>query len=134
MKLEQLMDVAKSIPAVSGNGTAWDDVEVRRAFGLRRAELAGLRAMNYANLSRYARGETPGSESSLVKLYTNDVARSVQELALDILGPNLLDDAGRYAAWTKLFLDGIVLSIGGGTPEIQREIIADRVLSLPRSR
>jgi alkylation response protein AidB-like acyl-CoA dehydrogenase len=127
MRLERLIEAARA------SGADRDD-EVRRKLADRRAEVAALRALNYANLSRYARGERPGAEGSITKLFTNEVARSVQELALELSGGAALDgdlDANEAAdAW----LNGMVLTIGGGTPEIQREIIADRVLELPRSR
>jgi alkylation response protein AidB-like acyl-CoA dehydrogenase len=127
IRLEHLIAAARE------SGADRDD-ELRRKLADRRAEVAALRALNYANLSRYARGEPPGAEGSITKLFTNEVARSVQELALELAGGAVLDgDLGANEA-ADAWLNGMVLTIGGGTPEIQREIIADRVLELPRSR
>ncbi|HEV2530428.1 acyl-CoA dehydrogenase family protein [Phenylobacterium sp.] len=127
LRLEEAVTAAKA----SG---AWADDETRRKLADRRAEVAALRALNYANLSRYARGDAPGAEGSITKLLTNEVARSVQELALEIAGAEGLCGDLTANPWAEMLLGGIVLSIGGGTAEIQREIIADRVLELPRSR
>ncbi|HEY0651343.1 acyl-CoA dehydrogenase family protein [Phenylobacterium sp.] len=127
LRLEELIEIAKA----SGD---WKDDEVRRKLADRRAEVAALRALNYANLSRYARGEPPGAEGSITKLLTNDVARSVHELATEIAGADILDGDLERNRWGDLLQHGMVMTIGGGTPEIQREIIADRVLELPRSR
>ncbi|MBW8814216.1 MAG: acyl-CoA dehydrogenase family protein [Caulobacterales bacterium] len=127
MRLEDLIAEARA------SGADRDD-ELRRKLADRRAEVAALRALNYANLSRYARGERPGAEGSITKLFTNEVARSVQELALELAGGVALDGDLAENEAAEAWLNGMVLTIGGGTPEIQREIIADRVLELPRSR
>jgi alkylation response protein AidB-like acyl-CoA dehydrogenase len=127
LRLEELIEIAKA-------RGAWTDDEIRRKLADRRAEVAALRALNYANLSRYARGEAPGAEGSITKLLTNEVVRSIHELAVEIVGPEVLDGDLAENPWGDLLLHGMVMTIGGGTPEIQREIIADRVLELPRSR
>jgi alkylation response protein AidB-like acyl-CoA dehydrogenase len=127
LKLEALIETTKA-------GGAWRDDGVRRRLAERRAEVAALRALNYANLSRYARGERPGAEGSITKLFTNEVARGVQELAVEMAGGEALEGELEANPAAEALLNGMVLSIGGGTPEIQREVIADRVLELPRSR
>lgn len=126
-RLEGLIDRAKA-------DGLWRDDQVRRGLAERRAEVAALRALNYANLSRYARGENPGAEGSITKLLTTEVARAVDELAVEFDGGRVLEgDLARNPA-AEALLGGMILSIGGGTAEIQREVIADRVLELPRSR
>jgi alkylation response protein AidB-like acyl-CoA dehydrogenase len=125
-RLEGLIDRAKA-------DGLWRDDQVR-SLAERRAEVAALRALNYANLSRYARGENPGAEGSITKLLTTEVARAVDELAVEFDGGRVLEgDLARNPA-AEALLGGMILSIGGGTAEIQREVIADRVLELPRSR
>ena len=53
---------------------------------------------------------------------------------MDLVGPRLFDLDGDQASWAYDFQKAIINSIGGGTTDIQREVIADRVLELPRSR
>lgn len=112
---------------------AWSDDEYRRKLMGAEAAVRALRSLNYENLSRYELGATPGSEASVTKLLVTETGREVQELTLELAGaPGVEDEA--WGDWRDFFLNGFALSIGGGTPEIQREIIADRVLNLPRSR
>jgi alkylation response protein AidB-like acyl-CoA dehydrogenase len=127
LRLERLIERSKT-------EGLWRDDGVRLKLAERRAEVAALRALNYANLSRYARGEAPGAEGSITKLLTNEVARSVDELAVELAGGDLLDGDLVANPVAEALLGGMILSIGGGTADIQREIIADRVLELPRSR
>ena len=134
LRLERLIAYARSNPLPGGNRPAWSDDSVRRKLALHRTEIAGLRALNYANLSRYADGATPGGEGSIVKLCTNDVSKAINKTAVEIIGDRLLEAGDAEAEWWAAYLDAIVHAIGGGTAEIQREIIADRVLELPRSR
>lgn len=134
LRLERLIDHARTHPLSGGSRPAWSDDGVRRRLATHRAELAGLRALNYANLSRYADGATPGADGSIVKLCTNEAARSIGRSAIEIVGDGFLAPDGAHGGWWHDYLHDIVHAIGGGTAEIQREIIADRVLELPRSR
>lgn len=127
MRVEALIEQAKA-------GGAWKDDEIRRRLAALRAEVAALRALNYANLSRYARGEQPGAEGSITKLFTNEVARGVEVLAVELAGAEVLEGDLELNRPMERLMTTMVMSIGGGTPEIQREVIADRVLELPRSR
>jgi alkylation response protein AidB-like acyl-CoA dehydrogenase len=134
LTVEELVTHAKGNPLPGAKRPAWTDDMVRRRLMTHRAEISALRAMNYANLSRYSNGETPGGEGSIVKVYTNEAAQAIARTALDIMGDRLLDQTRSERSWWQSYLHHIVFAIGGGTPDIQREIIADRVLGLPRSR
>lgn len=134
LRLERLIDHARANPLSGSARPAWSDDGVRRGLATLRAEIAGLRALNYANLSRYADGAIPGGEGSIVKLLTNEAARNIDRAAVEIIGAHLLAPAVAEAGWWDGYLHQVVHAIGGGTPDIQREIIADRVLGLPRSR
>jgi alkylation response protein AidB-like acyl-CoA dehydrogenase len=134
LRLERLIDWARANPVPGGARPAWSDDAVRRRFAMLRAEMAGLRALNYANLARYAGGATPGGEGSIVKLFTNEIARAIDGLAVELMGERLLHGDGEASHYWAHYMSATVRTIGGGTPEIQREIIADRVLDLPRSR
>ena len=74
-------------------------------------------------------GTQPGARSSLTKLYWSELDVSLHETALELLGPH----AERDSAWTRGFLFALPGPIYAGTNEIQRNIVAERVLGLPRA-
>jgi alkylation response protein AidB-like acyl-CoA dehydrogenase len=73
----------------------------------------------------------PGPEGSLGKWQWAEVNQSLTELAMDIAGPAA---AARFGEWTYRFLRARANSIEGGTTEILKNIVAERVLGLPRMR
>jgi acyl-CoA dehydrogenase len=83
---------------------------------------------------RLERGETPGAEMSLAKLTFSDNQERLVTFAADALGALVTADSGAGDAftWARSLLRGRALRIAGGTDEIQRTIIGERVLGLPR--
>ena len=81
-----------------------------------------------------ARSGTPGPEGSLGKLLWTEGMTQVGELIGDILGPKLLADTGEWGTyeWTAHLLGAPGYRIAGGSDEIQRNIVGERVLGLPR--
>jgi alkylation response protein AidB-like acyl-CoA dehydrogenase len=142
--------------SLSGEGALWgqgptaDDVlDLVRASGgtsdaRLRQRLAGLyveaevlRLIRLRTLSARVRGLEPGPEASVRKALADEHGQHVMALALDLAGTHaLLADRGPYASETRLWADGYLysraLTIGGGTSEVQRNIVAERVLGLPR--
>ncbi|GDY29142.1 acyl-CoA dehydrogenase family protein [Gandjariella thermophila] len=100
---------------------AWLGLDVLRAHALR--TLAGS-------------GGTPGmAEASVAKLFWAGWHRALGELAMEVIGaPSMVagTDAGDLDEWQRLFLFSRADTIYGGSDEIQRNIIAERVLGLPR--
>jgi alkylation response protein AidB-like acyl-CoA dehydrogenase len=127
--VERLIEEARSHPGPDGRRPAIEDEELARRLARARAEVAALRAMTYAVISRNARSAVPGPEGSMMKLYYSDLEQSVTRLAMDVLGA---DGLRRRSDWVYDYLRGYSISIGGGTSEIQRNIIGERVLGLPR--
>jgi alkylation response protein AidB-like acyl-CoA dehydrogenase len=131
--VERLIDVARERTDRRGRPLIADE-EVARALARARADVAALRALTYLGVSRNARSDLPGPEGSMMKLRYGDLSKEVHRLAVEIIGPSSLAhdrrDADSY--WTDRFLLSYGESIGGGTSEIQRNIIAERVLGLPR--
>ena len=84
-------------------------------------------------------GESPGPEASVRKLLADHHGQRVMELARDLVGPAAMltgDSDGSAvdrADWHTGFLFSRALTIGGGTSEVQRDIIAERVLGLAKS-
>jgi alkylation response protein AidB-like acyl-CoA dehydrogenase len=91
------------------------------------------RWQTYWTVTRIAAGERTGPESSMVKVFWSELDVNLHELALDLLGPHaeLLD--GDDAAWMKGYEFALAGPIYAGTNEIQRNVIAERVLGLPRT-
>jgi alkylation response protein AidB-like acyl-CoA dehydrogenase len=90
-----------------------------------------LRINALRGLSRAMRDGAPGPEGSLVKWQWAEVNQRLTELALDLLGSSAVLDDGR---WTYRFLRARGNSIEGGTTEILKNIVAEQVLGLPRTR
>jgi alkylation response protein AidB-like acyl-CoA dehydrogenase len=83
---------------------------------------------------RLAAGGTLGAESSLGKVYWSELDLALHETALDLLGPDaeLRDPPGADARWLADYLFALAGPIYAGTNEIQRTVIAERLLGLPR--
>ncbi len=77
-------------------------------------------------------GGQPGPEASVRKLLGVTHEQQVQEVGLELLGPDAAVVEGDGAAWTAGFLGNRALSIAGGTSEIQKNVIAERLLGLPK--
>jgi alkylation response protein AidB-like acyl-CoA dehydrogenase len=77
-------------------------------------------------------GGQPGPEASTRKLLAVEHEQDVQEVGLGLLGPEAAVVDGEGAVWSSGFLGNRALSIAGGTSEIQRNVIAERLLGLPR--
>jgi alkylation response protein AidB-like acyl-CoA dehydrogenase len=91
-------------------------------------EVELLRLSGYRSLTRLLRTGQPGVESSLEKVLGSETDQRLQELAMDVLGPPALLDE----AWRRAYLYARSETIMGGTSEIQRNVIAQRILGLPR--
>jgi alkylation response protein AidB-like acyl-CoA dehydrogenase len=116
---------------------ALDDIEIADALAQSFVELRVLRLHNWRTLSRLTRGLEPGPESSYVKLAWTDMSQHMAEAALAVVGSAapLWGDATDNAdlgRWQKQWLWSKAASIAGGTSEVQRTIIGDRILGLPR--
>jgi alkylation response protein AidB-like acyl-CoA dehydrogenase len=132
--VEHLIELARQRPGPLRRGTALADESLAVRLATARAEVAALRAMTYAAISRGVRYETPGPEGSIVKLYFSEIEKRVARLSMDLLGPDSLSFVSKWlpGGWSGDYLRSYASSIGGGTSEIQRNIIGERVLGLPR--
>jgi alkylation response protein AidB-like acyl-CoA dehydrogenase len=106
------------------------DVEVRRrlADAYVRGELLRLGALE--SLSAEVAGEGPGPRGSVVKLLWTDAAQVVDRLLVDLAGAAAVD--GRDLESLATYVASRVVSVYGGTSQVQRNILATRVLGLPR--
>jgi alkylation response protein AidB-like acyl-CoA dehydrogenase len=95
-----------------------------------RADMAAARAMTYMVVSR-AQHDIGGSLASLMRAMVGDVQQRVRRLALDIIGADALENP-EDDDWVYFYLRSFAQTIAAGTSQIQRNIIGERVLGLPR--
>ncbi|MCB1249801.1 MAG: acyl-CoA dehydrogenase [Acidimicrobiales bacterium] len=96
------------------------------------AEAHAVAVLGLRATLRALAGAEPGAESSVRKLLATSHEQHVQEISLLLAGPDGAVDAGEAALWIGGFLGNRALSIAGGTSDIQRNIVAERLLGLPK--
>ena len=104
---------------------------------------AALRLLGHRSIAKMARGEDP-AELSILKLFGSEAAQRAANRALETLGPAALDrdrptapfnhmnNEHMSSSWFDRYCRSFAGTIAGGTSEIQRNIIAERILGLPR--
>jgi alkylation response protein AidB-like acyl-CoA dehydrogenase len=115
--------------------------EGRDTDPLVRQQLASIyiagRVANYTNLramAKIAQGGLPGPEMSIAKLSLTANMRRTAELLSTVLGPKLVADSGEWGtyAWSRYVLGVPGMRIAGGTDEVLRNIVSERVLGMPK--
>jgi len=99
----------------------------RATLGRALVEVEVLRHHATRTMSSFLDGGAVGPESSTVKLLMAQAEQTLGEAAIDVLG-----DAGAGEFWHERYLYSRAASVYGGTQQIQRNIVADRILSLPK--
>lgn len=111
------------------------DAGVRRRLAEGYEQVSSLRALGYKGFAGFAQGRS-SPEHSYLKMATSELGKSLYELGMELLGPYgaVVDDERGEAAgrWAHSFFVSFASTIAGGSSEIQRNIIASRVLGLPR--
>ena len=128
-----IMALAKDIP--SWEGSALDDPAFREWLADLYVDAEAIRLLSFRTLTSLSKGTAPGPEGSAGKLLWSGLAGNLSSQALDILDHGgLVDDpesAPMNGAFQHRFLWAPGLRLGGGTDEIMKNIIAERVLGLP---
>jgi alkylation response protein AidB-like acyl-CoA dehydrogenase len=119
--------------------TATRDPLIRQQLSQAVIDSAAIKYTAYRSLTRTLRGGVPGPEGSMEKLFWSEMYQRILETALTIQGPyaQLVKGCGHSPAggqWPHLFLYSRGRTIAAGSSEIQRNIIAERVLGLPRGK
>ncbi|MGD9705522.1 MAG: acyl-CoA dehydrogenase family protein [Acidimicrobiia bacterium] len=146
--LTTLMNERAAIGAGGGGGGGLYGrvVEMVKAFGLQddpvvRQELADLlihqRVAGYNNqraMDKIKAGQLPGPEMSIAKLTSTMNMRRLGAFVSHVLGPKLVADSGEWGtyAWNQLILGTPGGRIAGGSDEVMRNIVGERVLGLPK--
>jgi alkylation response protein AidB-like acyl-CoA dehydrogenase len=112
------------------------DLVVRQEFGELISHLRSARYLQDVMSARIKAGQAPGPEMSLNKIALSDNMKRLGEFLGDVLGPALVIDTGDWGtyAWTSVVLGAPGYRLGGGTDEVLKNTIAQRVLGLPRSQ
>jgi alkylation response protein AidB-like acyl-CoA dehydrogenase len=115
------------------------DARVRQQVAQAQIEAHVFRLIGLRNLTQAQHGHAPGPEASLTKLYWSEMDKRIQETAVSVQGPyGALAPESPFAVedgrWQYGWMWAQAETIYAGSSEIQRNIIAERVLGLPRGR
>jgi alkylation response protein AidB-like acyl-CoA dehydrogenase len=113
-----------------------DDPVLRQRLAALHIEAELLRLIRLRTVTARIKGEPPGAEASIRKILADEHGQRIMGLAKDLAGSRgMLVDSGplgtRADLWHHGFLFAPALTVGGGTGEVQRNIVAERVLGLP---
>jgi alkylation response protein AidB-like acyl-CoA dehydrogenase len=129
-----LVQIAKRV--TRHDACAWDDVALRREIGRLQAELDALWAMVKLSVSEASKTGVPGLGGSAIKLFYTELYQRVVDLGMRVLGRAALSrsDVGDLPSERILqrALQSLSLTIAAGSSQIQRNIIGERILGLPR--
>jgi alkylation response protein AidB-like acyl-CoA dehydrogenase len=134
-KIEEVKNLAKQ--TTRGGRSMSEDPGIRRRIAEAETKIEAMRLNGMRFLTKQLKGEPLGSETSINKLHRADLEVGLGELALEILGSSATLMSGDEPAvdggdWAKYSLNWPEVVIGGGTPNIQKNIIAERILGLPK--
>jgi alkylation response protein AidB-like acyl-CoA dehydrogenase len=130
--LDAMIATARSV-----NPAALDEPELRERIARAYTHIEYTRLLNYRALSKILKGQPNWPEVPIAKLQWSYLAQTLAELAVDLMGPAGMfakgaPDAVDGGTWNRLFVFQRYTSIGAGTTEVQKNIIADRAIKLPR--
>lgn len=126
-RLERIVMVDELIAHARETGQIKDEAIADR-LAEARAMASALRSMAYYQVSTAKKGEMPGSETTAIRTFFVQLQQVIGRLAIDILGTKALE----WNPSTEMWLGEFSGPIAGGTKDIQKNIIGERVLGLPR--
>ena len=134
-ELDKLLEAVAGLKL--GENRAINDASIRQKLARSIIEVEVMRLNSMRTFSKYLNGEERGPDASLIKLYWSHAAQRLYENALDALGPiaPLCGSDGQAAAGGRFqlsWLQSKAFTIYSGSSEIQRNIIGERMLGLPR--
>jgi alkylation response protein AidB-like acyl-CoA dehydrogenase len=133
--LDELIDTARR--TLRNGRPATEDPLIRQKLAQIYTDVEILRLSTYRSVTRFQRGQRPGPEGSIDKLFWSETAQRLFEVAMEVLGPQgQLVKGSKWAVdsghWSYQFLRSRADTVAGGTSEILRNIIGERVLGLPK--
>ena len=134
-QIARLIELAKQLP--TRQEPAWNETHIRQQLAQLAIEAKALQVTRLRGLTRRLRGEPPGPEGSILKLFGSELGVRIADFASTLLGPYAMVDGVTEAVpdasrWYHRVLGARQYTIAGGTSEIQRNIIGERVLGLPK--
>ncbi len=124
-------------PLRRAQGRLWDDARTRQRLAQLRIEFEVARLLLYRAVQMHGRGEEFRAQAAMVKLFNTELVQRLYQTGMALLGPYAaLREGSRRALWSgsiaHAYVSAVQETIGAGTSEVQREIIALRGLGLPR--
>ena len=127
----QSFELLRDLKGAAQDNGRWDDAGVRREIGHLAADLDALWALTKRNVSQAARTGVPGVGGSVFKLHYSESRKRMGRLAMEVLGPDAFDLSHPQVDGQ---IHAVSLTIAAGTSQIQRNIVGERVLGLPKER
>jgi len=134
-QVARLIELAKALE-IDGR-PAWDSPVIRQKLSQLRIDCEAFKYTRLRNITRQLRGEPPGPEGSILKLTGSELGLRIAEVAGELLGMHTLVNEGSDTVpdaprWFNRLVAARQYTISAGTSEIQRNIIGERVLGLPK--
>jgi alkylation response protein AidB-like acyl-CoA dehydrogenase len=134
---EEIADLARN--TIRNGQPASADPVIRQQLAQFHVELEMMRFTAYRTFSKILKGGNPGPEGSISKIAWSELNQRMMEFVMALEGPasqlmRQSPHAVQNGRWQQHFLRSRANTIEAGTSEIQRNIIAERVLGLPKSR
>jgi len=134
LDVDELMELARD--SELEDGPAIRNQQVRSKIADWYVQQQGLRLTRYRTLTALSRGQTPGPESSIIKIVAAPKMQDMGALAMELMGPAGImvdgEEVPHAAGFQAQWMAGAGFRIAGGTDEILRNIVAERVLGLPQ--
>jgi alkylation response protein AidB-like acyl-CoA dehydrogenase len=132
--LAQLVEIAQTIP-LGGHNAAEND-EIRQQIAQFAIEVTAKKYNGLRALSKRLKGQQPGAESSIGKLISTDLSQRMTKFAARLLGGYaIIERKSPFAPdgdWMRRILNVEMLTIAGGTSAVQKNMIGERILQLPK--
>jgi alkylation response protein AidB-like acyl-CoA dehydrogenase len=134
-QVARLIALARQLPR--DGRPAWEDPVIRQRLSQLAIECEAFKFTRFRSLTRQLRGEPPGPEGSILKLTGSELGVRIADAAGELLGPHVLVNEPSSVVpdgprWFNRVLAARQYTISAGTSEIQRNIIGERVLGLPK--
>jgi alkylation response protein AidB-like acyl-CoA dehydrogenase len=133
-KIEEVKDLARR--SLKNGAAAVEDPAILRRILRAETKIEAMRLNGMRFLTKQLKGEKLGSETSINKLHRANLEVELGELSLEILGSDAAVRSGEgtldAGKWQTYSLNWPEVVIGGGTPNVQKNIIAERILRLPK--
>jgi alkylation response protein AidB-like acyl-CoA dehydrogenase len=131
-QIRALVELAIATPA--RDGTAWDDLALRKHVGRLQANVEALWRMTQMGIAEAERTGTPAPSGSAVKLRYSELTQEIADVTLRTIGRAAVAGASeRSRQAAREYLWSLQYTIAAGTSQIQRNLIAERILGMPRS-